>query len=502
MSSLNKRSFDDFSKEEQVFPSLYSFLDEEYEKGKIYLGEEHTVFTEDRIAKFFPFEYSKNGLAGKLPKLCKIASLASIKYIKYDDNNDNKMTLTKFQVLKCYDLNVKTVTKFEILYLPLLFDVLTDDVCRNNSHHIKYWLSDQKYKYTLHNFNNLENDEREKLSNIIKAVFMLGVRHNSLESLKTLLLDPIVPQQFLKCVPYYASALGKVDVLDYWFNLMNNNNLAYVEHSYDEHCVDRACIRGLVDVLKWWIKKALKQELQLRYTNRAINYATLFAHIKILDCWLSYKQKLESKSYSLKYTDEGFNMSNIKHNSILDSKEERDLYYTFTFNTLQDNIKFFDSYDYFNLKGRCASLLHQSMKWWQYSDLPVKFSIKALLDATRYGDYHLLQDFYFYEKKQNSKFNFNALFSQTSVENVNDYANLINNIIIRKVGNQQNLINWWAKYSKKNACFSNTCISNYVIEKSTQDNKLKNKEHYIVQSDEYEDDDEFDDLQELLEELW
>lgn len=98
----------------------------------------------------------------------------------------------------------------------------------------------------------------------------------------------------------YASAAGRVDVLDLWADLASNQDTIWKKNlqeicsdcqyqssllPYSHQAVDRASENGHIDVLQWWFNRYIFHGDQFRSTHMAIDQASERGLNHVLDWW-------------------------------------------------------------------------------------------------------------------------------------------------------------------------------------------------------------------------
>ena len=384
--------------------------------------------------------------------LC-IVQVSDIEY------KNGELSTQHLKVIESYKLNIRTCIKFNINLLPIVFNTLTSSAFyeKEDIDDIMYWLNNTDYIYTLYNMNKISDKKiKQDFINTIRTIILIYVSHEKTKELEMIYLNKNMTTEFRKLIPYYASAIDRVNVLEWWYNISIENDITL---EYDEYCIDRACNRNYVNILKWWFNKLFTNKLILKYTTLAMDWATMFGNTKILKCWKKNKNKLEELNYQLKYTSEGFNISNVcdysyyKKKSKLDFQEERDIYGSFSFNMALSKIEFLGG-DY-PIYQIISNTLFKSMKWWSNSGLKFEVTFRALKYASHHGDISLLNDFRFYENKYkiNNPFKFKHEFEKYSNEKIMKFASsIINNI--DRMGTDDKLkiltLYWWKSYTSNN----------------------------------------------------
>ncbi|ARF10406.1 hypothetical protein Hokovirus_1_285 [Hokovirus HKV1] len=421
---LSKRK--EYYQEIQKIP-LYALFDKNIEVGKYYMVSEN----EPNYTVCF-LENIETLLINLVDvKMCHDNYSALICLVEPDQLNyvDGHLETSKLQVIESYSINMETVIKFNIILFPIFFNCIISAIRHNRTRDIDLWLNNTEYIYTLNNIDSIV--DRLDFLDTLKLILLHCINYENMELLQNLYSHKNFPEELRYCIPYYASAIDHINVLEWW---SNTNNL-----QYDEFCIDRACGRNNINVLKWWFKASYEKDLELKYTNRAIDLATLGGYTKILKCWKKNKDKLTNKGYSLKYSSEGFNVSNALANSKLDVEEERIKYFSFTFNTIHDNYKFMGLIDY-SYQKVCCNLLYRSIKWWYDSCLDFVIDIKAFIDATEAQNIYLLNDLNFHETylKSQNIFNFKNL--DDELKFVEKIKKLVSKFPLDR---QTDLMKWW-----------------------------------------------------------
>ena len=72
---------------------------------------------------------------------------------------------------------------------------------------------------------------------------------------------------------------GHVYVLEWWKQYCSE---ADIEFRYEHDAIDYASFYGRINILNWWVQSGL----QLKYSNKAIDGASLCGHINVLDWWI------------------------------------------------------------------------------------------------------------------------------------------------------------------------------------------------------------------------
>lgn len=429
-------------------------------------------------------------------QLCKINPLSEITEL------GTHSVVTKFEILESYDLNIETLVNLEINEITMLFNILTYAASSDRFRDFQIWLKADTFELNPQSLTNANSEDKQPLIDTIRMVIMLAVNNTSMEVLKCLCSCPIIYEQFGKTVVYFASVLGKVKVLDWMYQFAKQNLLKF---EYEYYCIDGCCKRGHVEVLQWFITKAiLDKDFKILYTTDAMDTATLYGKTKILQCWKHNKETLETLGYELLYTEEGFNLKNATDLSLFKT-ENNNLkleYGSYSFNNFQEfcseSLKELADGEYFT-HDYCADVLPFSIEWWNKSGLPIKYSLNTLKQAIYFGSISLLDVLV-----STQCFNFKESLSALPEDEFQQYSTAVVDMIkkIHLEEYQDSVLYWWFKFAVSAADLANIRYDNITslldqykirLENGEQFEQITatNIEDYTVGATEYPDDDEW-----------
>lgn len=485
MSNQNKRKFEEFT--DSYFTLIWAntrnenndFVPDDFTVGRVFQTlppkSPYKVVTRDgleahlRNELYDPENLDDDDDYGR--KLCKINLLSEITEL------ETCSTVTKFELLESYNLDIQTMVDLGINEITMLFNILAYAASTNRFRDFQIWLdADASFELHPRSLNKVGFGNKQHLINTIRMVLMLAINRSSLEVLECLCSCPIIYEHFGKNVVYYASVLGCVKVLDWLYRFAKQNGL---EFKYEYDCIDDCCKRGHPQVLEWFITKAVvDKDFELLYTQNAMDTATLYGNTKILQCWHHNKETLESLGYELLYTEEGFNLANADEQSPFETCDVQDRYGSFIFNRYQDmcdeplderaNGDYF-TWDY------CSDVLKFSIEWWSKSGLPLKCSLNALKEATFTGSISLLDTLV-----SAPGFNLRETFSALPENEFQLYSIGVMNEIKKKICSdyQDAVLFWWLKFVDSAARLANINCDNITSLINQYKIRLENGEQF------------------------
>lgn len=285
--------------------------------------------------------------------------------------------------------------------------------------------------------------------------------------LEALLQDHLAngtPLEYTESSLDYASLYGKIEVLDWWLQAYLNHgipllyssaitntscvahldwiwskfSLHNMEFKYSEYAVDKASLRGNIEVLDWWLRLYLNHGVEMKYSEYAVDSASGFTKINVLDWWL--KAHL-NHGIPLLYTREAIDD--------ISSKSLDKMLSTVSFGT--DTVDSDPSFE--------SKLI---MDWWWrlHTDynFPLLYTENCVDTACKYGDVEMLE--WWFTMYQNHKLP--ILYTTAALDNLNQnqpqilelwrriyvdcglpllYTNKAFNRVIEN--NYVNAIEWW-----------------------------------------------------------
>jgi len=413
-------------------------------------------------------------------KLCEINLLSDVTEV------ESKLTVTKFELVASFDLNIQTLVDLGINEITMLFNILSYAACCDRSDDFQIWLNSENLEFHPRSLNNEKYKDKQHLYNAIRMFIVVAVNKKcqSLKILELLYSCPIIYEKFCENIMYYASVLGSVKVLDWFYNFAKKNNLQIL---YDHHCIDGCCKHGHVKVLQWWFTKALcNKNIKLLYTSQAMDSATLYAKTDILQCWYNNREALNVNGYELLYTEEGFDvMKNINKNSTFEKTDVQKKYGSFLFNRyrdmcyepLGDNIS-----DYFTL-DYCVDVLWFSIKWWsdKFNEsinnnfhFPIKYSLNTLKQTFLSESIENLDGFV-----SLPGFEFKKMCIELPKEEFYEYMTSIFDVIATECKfNKKSLYRWWLKFCSEIISIVDNNTENDLKLRELEKNKHTASEKY------------------------
>jgi ATP-dependent Lon protease len=185
----------------------------------------------------------------------------------------------------------------------------------------------------------------------------------------------------------YSSSIGDEKYLNEWIkaNLDSNNKFNGNPNDYSTESIDNASSNGKINILNWWSNAKKEYGIELKYTEKAINYASKYDQVESLDWWAKSGLELKYNSNAIDYASAGCKIKTLNWWSNAFVKHGWRFEYTS------------DSID--NAKLDEQKLL-KLLKWWKstitsYPSIKFKYSREFIdyLESWGYEDiYKYLQD--------------------------------------------------------------------------------------------------------------
>jgi ATP-dependent Lon protease len=137
-----------------------------------------------------------------------------------------------------------------------------------------------------------------------------------------------------------ASSNGKINILNWWLQAKNNNGL---ELKYTEKAINFASKFNHVESLEWWAKS----NLDLKYNHNAIDYASAGGKLKTLNWWLEAKNKY---GWKFDYTSNSIDNAKLHKDKLLELigwwKKTTDSNPSIKFKYTRDFIDYLEAWDF------------------------------------------------------------------------------------------------------------------------------------------------------------
>ena len=254
----------------------------------------------------------------------------------------------------------------------------------------------------------------EERFDILEKLYQLGVFNNEI---------------LHKSIPYYASGLNKIKVLDWWYD-------TFEVRKYDSWALDRACANGNIEAFKWWLSKFYENNnFDLKYSTNAFDYACQFCKIGILQIWYDNRDKLLELGKKLLYTNASIDIIQPRYeqetlasndlrfceiSGMCEITEEHNLYNISDINTIDNtdidyiNEDYDDVFD--NMNQYYGTLKTIVIDWFNDVDLEIKFTLDLVVNAYNNGLFFLINEIIKHNAPtSNSKLCFKSLGLTTDV---------------------------------------------------------------------------------------
>ena len=150
----------------------------------------------------------------------------------------------------------------------------------------------------------------------------------------------------------YSSSIGDEKYLNEWIkaNLDSNNKFNGNLQDYSTESIDNASSNGKINILNWWLNANKEYGIELKYTEKAINFASKFDYVEILDWWAKSGLALKYNSNAIDYASIGCKIKTL--NWWLNAKNKHGWRFEYTTSSI-DNAKLDEQ------------KLLKLLKWWK-----------------------------------------------------------------------------------------------------------------------------------------
>ena len=203
-----------------------------------------------------------------------------------------------------------------------------------------------------------------------------------------------------------ASSIGDEKCLLSWLNknIDANNKFIGDTNEYSSEAIDNASANGKINILNWWLNASKNNNLELKYTEKAINYASKYENIASLDWWINSNLELKYDSNAIDFASYGCKFKSL--NWWIASQNKNNLRFEYTNKSL-------------DLAKHDKQKLFKLIKWWistieKEPDLKIKYSNEFVNYLKTWGYTDLL---YLIQKQSKNDYNKNTfIFNTTNAE--------------------------------------------------------------------------------------